>query len=212
MALTSIQPIDCARLPPSKILLMYRNGMAFTMRFVVFTAHAAAEIVFGTHIVGFLYPTATIYSVSTERLWRARLAVSMSSLTVAINSSTVSGVKDASSSSGHTQAGTLGMRIVIPSSLYSNVVVRHSFGFWCSPHVGAVLVIISLLPFKFAPLHRRIAPLGFIGDIGCYKFDVNRIEIFTYDVQINTLVFFEACAPTDERPFLVRIFFDNSAI
>ncbi len=54
------------------------------------------------------YPTATVYSVNTERRSRAFRAISTSSLTVGISSSTVSGVNDASPSSGHTQAGTLG--------------------------------------------------------------------------------------------------------
>lgn len=49
-------------------------------------------------------PTVTMYSVNTERLVRTRFADSMSSRTVVINSSTVSGVNDASPVSVQTHA------------------------------------------------------------------------------------------------------------
>jgi hypothetical protein len=98
------------------------------------------------------YPTVTMYSVGMDRRSRARLAGSNNSRTVSINSSTVSGVKDASPSSGQTQAWMLGTRIETPSSLYSKVVERHSLGVWCSPHIGIGWLVIY---YFFFLLRRR---------------------------------------------------------
>src|SRR5262245_31275511 len=88
------------------------------------------------------------YSVSADLRARARLADSSKSFTVAISSSNVSGVKEASPSTGQTQAKTLGTRIEMPSSRYSNVVERHSFATRCSPQIGADCDFITYLFFR----------------------------------------------------------------
>ncbi len=71
--------------------------------------------------------------MKADRRSRARFAVPISSRTVTIRSSTVSAVKEASPSTGQTQACTLGTRIEIPSSSYSKVVEAHSFDTLWSP-------------------------------------------------------------------------------
>ena len=58
----------------------------------------------GKHMPSTHRSTETMYSVSTERRLLARFAGSRSSRTVVMISSTVSGVKDASPSSGQTHA------------------------------------------------------------------------------------------------------------
>jgi hypothetical protein len=89
-------------------------------------------------------PTDTIYSVGIDRRSRVLLADVISSRTVAISSSTVSGVNEDSPSFGHTQAYTLSTRTETPSSRYSNVAGRHSFEAWCSPQTGTGWLVIAI--------------------------------------------------------------------
>src|SRR2546422_7067917 len=89
------------------------------------------------------------YSVSADLRARALLADSSKSFTVAISSSNVSGVKEASPSTGQTQAETLGTRMEMPSSRYSNAVGRHSFATRCSPQIGADCDFIFLFAHEW---------------------------------------------------------------
>src|SRR5581483_2364155 len=91
-----------------------------------------------------------MYSVGIDRRSLARLAGSINSRTVAINSSVVSGVNEASPSSGQTQAGMLGIRIETPSSIYSKVAGPQTLGVLCSPQIGTGWFDMSLtISFPF---------------------------------------------------------------
>ena len=99
------------------------------------------------------YPTATAYLVSAGCRFFARLAMSTSSLTVTINASTVSGVKEGSPSSGQTHAQTFWTWIDIPSSLYSNTVCCHTFSVLCWRQIGGGLGVINYFFSRFRCLN-----------------------------------------------------------
>lgn len=134
--------------------------------------------------VSWIQATDTIYSVGMERRPRACLAGSINSRMVSISSSTVSGVNEASPSSGQTHAEILGTRMETPSSSYSKVVGRHSFGLWCSAQIGTDWLLI-LVVLSFPSPERWALPFLFIWNIGRHKLNVNRIRMFTDYVQID---------------------------
>jgi len=141
----------------------------------------------------------------------ACFADSTRSRTVLSNSSTISGVKEASPSSGQTQAWTPDTRTEIPSSLYSKVVCRHSFGFLCSRQIGAGLFSILLLP-GLTSNDGRILPKRFIWNVGRDEFHVNGVGVLANDVQVNPHLIRQGSLSTYQCPPIIRVLLDDFTI